>query len=116
MTMTTKTPVNSIKIPSRFVHACIGREGGMDCMLRAVTSTGNLTTGTIRPAGCNTPEEWYLQIWRELSCDLGRTVPLVDVHYDYSTAIMLALFEDWANDVIERLEAEYGLADWDVVS
>ena len=114
----TKTPVNSIVIPVRFVHACVGWEGGVDCMLRAVTSTGNLTTGTIAPAGCDDDEEkWYLTIWRELSSDLGGIVSLIrrkwtsdDFEGDAET---LAEFEAWVDGIVARLEDEYGLADWD---
>ena len=114
-----KTPVNSIVIPARFVHACVGWEGGGDCMLRAVTSTGNLTTGTIEPAGCDGDEEkWYLQIWRELSVDLGRTVRMAceeSLDDDAAAALNdLGDFETWVDEtVIPRLEEEYGLADWD---
>ena len=108
-----RTEIDSIVVPSRFVHACIGWEGGMDCMLRAVTSTGNLTTGTIRPAGCTTNEKWYLQIWRELSCDLSRAVRTAIDSDSHDDALLLAEFEKWADDVIERLEEEYNLAEWD---
>ena len=113
----TKTPVDSIVIPARFVRACDGWEGGMDCMLRAVTSTGNLTTGTIAPAGCDGDEEkWYLTIWRELSADLGIVVGMTREDYvesDEANAANLAEFKGWADEVVARLEDEYGLADWD---
>jgi hypothetical protein len=118
MTNATKTPVDSIMIPPTFVHACVGWHGGMDCMLYAVTSTGNLTTGTDCPAGCDGDEEkWYLTLWRELSCDLGRAVDMAregnNGESDEADAIALAGFETWVDDVIiPRLEDEYGLADW----
>ena len=114
----TKTPVNSIVIPARFVHACVGWEGGMDCMLRAVTSTGNLTTGTIAPVGCDGDEEkWYLTIWRELSADLGGIVRVDERGNngptDQCDVTALAEFETWVDDVIiPRLEDEYDLTDW----
>lgn len=80
----------------------------MDCMLRAVTSTGNLTTGTIAPAGCDgCDEKWYLTLWRELSSDLGHIAGNAD-------CAVLAEFEDWVDNVIlPRLENEYGLNDWE---
>jgi hypothetical protein len=88
-------------------------------MLRAVTSTGNLTTGTIAPAGCDGDEEkWYLTIWRELSADLGHAVRMSceeDLDDNDAEALNdLGDFEDWVDgEVIPRLEDEYGLADWD---
>jgi hypothetical protein len=112
-----RTVVNSIKIPNRFVHACIGWEGGMDCMLRAVTSTGNLTTGTHCPTVCDgCDEKWYLQIWRELTFDLSQAVRISDGEYSdspfHADALVLAEFEAWVDCIIERLEGEYDLADW----
>jgi hypothetical protein len=88
-------------------------------MLRAVTSTGNLTTGTISPRGCDgDKEKWYLTIWRELSCDLGLTVRYASEGWngesDEADADELAEFQAWVDEtVIPRLEEEYGLADWD---
>ena len=84
-------------------------------MLRAVTSTGNLTTGTIAPAGCDGDEEkWYLTIWRELSGDLYRAVDMARDGFNHTDAMALADFETWVDEVIiPRLEEEYGLADWD---
>ena len=118
MTTTTKTPVDSIVIPARFVHACIGWEGNIDCMLRAITSTGNLTTGTDCPAGCNGDEEkHYLTIWRELSADLGIVVGMAqesnNSETDEGDDEVLAEFEAWVDEVVARLEDEYGLADWE---
>ena len=118
MTNATKTPVDSIVIPARFVHSCVGWEGGMDCMLRAVTSTGNLTTGTISPAGCAGDEEkWYLTIWRELSVDLGDAVIMArkgcNGESDEFDAEALAEFECWVDNIVARLEEEYDLAEWD---
>ena len=110
-----KTPIDSIVIPKRFVHACVGWEGGMDCMLRAVTSTGNLTTGITCPAGCDGDEEkWYLTIWRELSADLGAARREAWNHGgDDADVDALGDFECWVDEVIiPRLEDEYGLADW----
>jgi hypothetical protein len=84
-------------------------------MLRAVSSSKGLTTGTHRPRGCDSAEKWYLTIWRELSCDIGYARRLAgpadsDGHSDY---VALINFEDWADTQIERLEESYRLADWD---
>jgi hypothetical protein len=119
MTNATKTPINSIVIPAHFVRACIGWEGKTTGTLYAVTSTGNLTTGTIAPAGCEGDEEkWYLQIWRNLSFDLGGIVSLINASWTGDSGDddveALTEFETWVDEVIiPRLEEEYGLADWD---
>jgi len=124
-------PVNSIVVPERFVSACSGWYSGIDDLLYAVCSTGNLTTGTIRPLGCDSDEKWYLTLWRELSADVGRAARaardrVIDFEelddpseYDeyevYSDdAGNLEDFEDWIdNEVIPSLEDSYNLSGWE---
>jgi hypothetical protein len=112
MTIATKIPVDSIKIPVDYQRLCAGWAGNEYCKLRAVSSTGGLTTGTICPAGCDDNEEkWYLTIWRDLSADVCyavRDARLVD-HDDYDD---LSRFEDWVDERISDLEDSYELADW----
>ncbi len=103
-------PVDSILIPIRFINLCESWAGGTDCMLRAVSSIGNLTTGTRRPGGCETDEQWYLTLWRELSGDVGYTERIArksflacanDIgHDDWE---VLVEFEIWVNEQIGRL-------------
>ena len=112
--------VDSIVIPARFIDGCEGWEGGMNCMIRAITSTGNLTIGTHRPRGCNSDEKWYLTIWRNLSADVSYAERIAresfrnranDIgHDDWE---VLVEFEIWIDEQIDRLERSYGLADWD---
>jgi hypothetical protein len=112
MTIATKIPVNSIKIPVAYQRLCADWAGGQGCLLYAVSSTGGLTTGTIRPAGCEGAEEkWYLTIWRELSVDVwGAVCDAKDTdHADFAD---LSRFEDWVDERVSDLEDSYDLADW----
>lgn len=112
------TPVNSIMIPGRFVTVCENWHSGINCKLYAVSSTGNLTTGTRRPSGCNSDEQWYLTIWNELYSDIGyaRRAAVMDSESDPACkgdAIILGEFEDWVDVVCAELSTEYGLDDWE---
>ncbi len=114
MTTATKIPVDSIVVPERFVELCEGWAGGTDCMLRAISSTGNLTTGTLRPRGCDTDEKWYYSIWLDLSSDVGYVARMArkggDEHHD---ADDLDEFEEWVDEQCDRLCESYGLEDWE---
>ena len=102
-------PIDSIVMPVRFVDLCEGWAGNINCMLRAVSSTGGLTLGNRRPMGCDTDEKWYLTIWRNLAADV----------YHTRCACLgpgrsaLSKFEFWVDDQVELLEESYGLSDWD---
>jgi len=118
MSIATIIPVDSIKMPVRFQRLCSDFAGGLDCMLRAVSSTGGLTTGTHRPGGCDTDEKWYLHIWRELSSDVYCKVREARLYKGSDLAVYasrndLTEFEVWVDCQIGRLEESYGLADWD---
>jgi hypothetical protein len=105
-------PINSIKVPCDIQRLCADWHGGMDDMLYAVSSTGGLTLGAIRPVGCDTEEKWYLTIWREFASDLGYNARLAREgnEGDYPE---LACAENWADDVCDELAFSYGLEDWD---
>jgi hypothetical protein len=103
-------PVDSIEIPVGFQHLCKGREGATIGTIYAVSSSGGLTIGTLRPEGCDTDEKWYLTIWRNLAaeafyirCKAGE---------DSADHRELIEFEFWVDEQVERLEQSYGLADW----
>lgn len=120
----TKTLVNSIEIPRDYITLCKAWHGCINCKLYAVCSTGGLTTGTIRPAGCGSDEKWYLHIWRDLAADVWSAVCAArkglnacddggdgDGHdADYPALIE---FETWTDCIVERLEREYDLEDWE---
>lgn len=110
--VTTKTPIDSIEIPTEYIELCELWNSGLNCMLYAVSSTGGLTLGNRRPSGCDTEEKWYLQLWLELSCDVAYAARLAmkPEHEDHATLIG---FEIWVDKIIERLSEEYGLEDWE---
>ena len=116
------TAVNSISIPERFLRACEGWTGGQNCMLYAITSSGGLLTGHIRPLGCTTDEQWYLQLWRNLSCDLGLAACMAESErgrYRECTsyvhdASVLTEFETWTDELCETLASEYDLEEWEI--
>jgi len=102
------TPVNSIVIPERFVAVCADWHGGQGCMLYAIASTGGLTTGTIRPAGCS-DMEWYYTLWCDLAFDVGFAVRAA--HTVCGDLSDLNDFEDWVDAIVDRLTEEYGIND-----
>ncbi len=110
-------PVNSIVIPEEFVELCHGWRDGPG-MFYAVSTTGNLTTGDRRPRGCDTDEQWYLILWRDLSRNVFSAVRMSDNNYAYPDQDRhedhddLLRFDTWVVDVILQLERSYGLEDW----
>jgi len=110
-----KIPVDSIVIPTRFVELCESWAGDINCMLRAVSSTGNLTIGTHRPRGCDTDEKWYLTIWRRLLNDIGYVIRLAEKSgcTDLNDLADLVDFDIWVDEQVARLEWSYRLANWD---
>lgn len=108
----TKTPVDSIEIPAEYVDLCDDWHGGISCKLYAVSSTGGLTCGSIRPTGCDTDEQWYLTLWRGLACDISYTTRQAEKSENKDHCV-LAEFEKFCDSWVERLTEEYGLADWE---
>ncbi len=102
-TQAAKIPVDSIRFPALHLQAIQGWEGGLDCTLRAVTSTGNLTLGTTWH-DCETDEEWYLAIWENLSEELSS---LIRKHTSARSELQDVL--DWVNSIVRRLSDNYGL-------
>jgi len=117
-------PIDSIEIPERFVAICDEWYGGQGDLLYAVSSTGGLTTGSIRPMNDDgeraSDEEWYYGLWAGLSVDVGRARRAcqngLDAGWDSedidyrATIAVLTDFEDWIDDdVLPRLAASYGL-------
>ncbi len=116
---------NSIQIPAQFVELARGWAGDVGSMLRAVESTGNLITGSHRPAKCADDRQWYLHLWRELSSEIckcrmfaeSKADDPADKHGLYAEtaadAPALKKFEEFADQMIACMENEWGLADWD---
>jgi hypothetical protein len=105
-------PVNSIEIPAWVSALCMDWYDGSNDMLYAVCSTGGLTTGTIRPHGCDTDEKWYLTIWREFSYCMGHARRAA-CKVNHKDAESLALAENWIDAVCFALAVCYGLEDWE---
>lgn len=103
--------IDSIAIPVAFKRLCEGQNGGINCLLYAIASTGGLTTGDYPPRGCDSDEQWYLTIWRNLADDVFH-VSLED----NDDRRELLEFEFWVNEQVARLEESYGLANWDTSS
>lgn len=102
--------INHIQIPADYIQIASGWYCGVNDMLYAITSTGNLTLGSIRPY--DSDEKCYLAIWRELSIDVARARRTAEKngHEDY---LMLKEFEEYVDDMCSQLAANYGLEDWD---
>ena len=117
-------PINSIEIPGRFVFACEDWYSGAGDKLYAVSSTGGLTLGGRCPVGINDYTDrddrnrrWYLQLWRNLSVDVGFAASSAEKGHngptDEEDAVVLREFEDWINDeILPKLAESYGLEDW----
>lgn len=102
-------PINSIEVPRCYHRLCNDWHNGINCMLYAIASTGGVTTGTIRPDGCDgSDEKWYYQLWCELSADVGyaRKAACKSGHEDCDE---LMNFEDWVDMQVVRLAQSYGL-------
>ena len=106
------TAIDSIEIPAEFVALAEQWHSGQGDLLYAVASTGGLTLGNRRPLGCETDEQWYLQLWRELSCVVTVACRAAAKSNDEQLPALLA-FDEFVEQTAERLAEEYGLADWE---
>lgn len=111
-----------IEIPGEFVEVAGHWYSGQYDLLYAVSSTGGLCLGNIRPINDETGEycsdqEWHLQLWRELSCDIAYAARMAEKAVIHDTenfdaaseAETLRNFEKFANETIEKLANAYGL-------
>lgn len=106
-----KTPVNGIQIPKEFVVLAKGWYDGVNCLLYAIASTGNLTLGNRRPQSHWTDEMWYLSLWDGLDVTLMQIINALEKndgkdHEDYP---MLKQFQEYAEKISDRLRDEYDL-------
>ena len=56
-----------LRIPPKFVKLCGEWHNGQSSMMYAVSSTGSLSLGTIKPIDCDTEEEWFRYLLDSLS-------------------------------------------------
>ena len=113
-------PINSIHVPAEYCELCQNWYDGMGDTLYAVASTGNLTTGCLRPIIDGDPvsdERWYYDLWAGLSVDIGSARRAAcklrdrgDDNEDWaSEADSLEEFEKWVDDICELLADDYGI-------
>lgn len=103
------TEVDSITIPGEFKTLADQWYGGQHCILYAISSTGGLTLGTIRPTHDMSDQEWYVSLWDDLDITLSRILrKLESDHEDKET---LTRFQEFAEQTADRLREEYGLDD-----
>jgi hypothetical protein len=105
-------PVNSIKVPCDIQRLCADWAGGEDCMLRAVSSAGGLTLGSIRPKNCDTDEKWYYHIWMEFASDIGDAAHIAH-NNEHEDSDKLDCADEWIDNICKLLAESYGLEDWD---
>ena len=86
---------NHIQIPSKFVKLAGDWHGGQDCVLYAISSTGNLTLGSQRPESDMTNEEWYQSLWDDLELTLYKLIKNTD-------DAELIEFHKYVSEVIEH--------------
>lgn len=60
----------SLKIPDEFIQLCTEWHSGQSSMMYAVSSTGALSLGTIKPLDCETDEEWFQSILSGLESEV----------------------------------------------
>jgi len=74
--------LNAVDFPEEFVKTASEWYGGQDCILYAVSSTGGLTRGSIRPVLCDddgeyrpaTDQAWIRHLWDQLDSTLSRNI------------------------------------------
>jgi hypothetical protein len=120
--MRTDTILDTIQIPSEFVSLAGEWHDGQDSMLYAVSSTGNLSRGSIRPCEDDgywdesprrwidayramTDLEWYRSLYSQLSSEVGRlaTYCAEQCHDDSGT---MSEFETWCDEQVALIDLE----------
>ena len=109
----TKTEINSIQVPEEFIDLCNPWHSGQDSMMYAIASTGNLTTGDVRPYDAYedrhyTDEEWYVNLFVQLEVEICQLLKLSSPAVD-DQRYELTEFQKWTEGIIEKLKHEYGL-------
>jgi hypothetical protein len=112
-------PLIDVEIPVRFIALCRYWAGDTSCMLRAISSSGDLTLGTNRPYNTDvkrhlTDQEWHLSLWISLSCDVMRAARDAEKS-GQRAARSLREFEEFAGETADRLRAAYKLKDSEAV-
>ena len=112
------TKIEVVKIPNEFVELAEQWHDGQDSMFYALSSTGELKLGTIRPYDQYikrylTDQEWHVSLWSWLACDVRFVIKsLKKTHEDYIT---LQHFDKFCEQTVLELKVKYGLLESEVV-
>ncbi len=91
-------------IPDRFVTLAQTWYDGSGSMLYAISSTGNLTFGSIRPNGADGPmsdSEWGRYLYWKLSRELGYILDSKPGRYHQTD---LRLFKEWVDSERDKMD------------
>lgn len=105
-------PVDSIVIADEFSDFARDWYSGQSDMLYAIASTGGLTLGNRRPRDCDTDEQWYLQLWYDLDCDLRSCIRAMDNHPSVESKhdrLLADHFADFVSQTIDALRIAYDI-------
>ena len=100
--------VDSIEIPEEFLALCEEWHGGQSSMLYAISSTGHLKTGMIKPSWAETDEEWYLGLWNKLFMEIHNDIKAAR-EYEPDDVDALLRFGGFVNQKILEMEADFGI-------
>lgn len=90
-----------VQIPSRFVRCCTDWYEGSGSMMYAISSTGALSLGTVRPLGCDTDEKWMWHLLNELESEIYHCIRVIRKTRNLTG---LRLLEDFSRFVRHELE------------
>ncbi len=113
-----------VNIPDRFVRLASEWHSGQDDLLYAVSSTGGLTLGSMRPYSTEvsrflTAREWHVRLWASLGGDIRAAARCAERRHDVKSmqraARRLRRFEAYAERVETRLREVYQLTESEAV-
>ena len=102
--------LKQIQVPANFVELAGVWHDGQSPMLYAISSSGNLTRGTIRPLNIKNDDGWECHLVNMLESELYDNVRVVESSPDNFTEPEreeIIAFHDWAMDLEAELSALY---------
>ena len=100
--------INAIAIPDELQQLASGWYDGSGSMLYAITTTGGLTLGTIRPLEDGRPmtnHEWYASLFSGLACELNHCARLAKKGKEKRA---LEIWKEWAWIKVDEINALAG--------
>ena len=97
--------VNSITIPAQYIKLCEQWHSGQSSTMYAISSTGNLTLGDIKPWNQDedramTDDEHYLYLWQCLDSEVHAARKIAK---KFSDAAKLTKFQVYVDSIIQQL-------------